>query len=360
MKILIPILGFGRAGGYRVLSEFANHWVRQGHTVDFLAPETSDEPYFPTIAGTLWARFDGSLTANPLHRYPANRFRGFANVVAPYRALKRVGSDYDIVLANHSFTAWSVRLARVGKAKRFYYIQAYEPEYFLQEKYLFAWALAKASYELGMIQIVNAPLYRNFKNIRTDNVVPPGIDLNLFHPKAVSKVFLNAREVTLGCIGRHEPSKGTRYVLEAFERLWQEDKRYRLCVAYGNLPQEWNHEACEVVVPKNDDELADFYRSVDILIAPVTVQHGAPHYPVMEALACGTPVITTGHMPASSSNSWLVPNRDAAAIAQAVRAIAADPNYGARIVQGLEDIKLFAWENLSKAMLELFSEVSSP
>jgi len=41
--------------------------------------------------------------------------------------------------------------------------------------------------------------------------------------------------------------------------------------------------ACVVVVPGNDTELADYYRSVDILIAPGTVQHGAPHYPVMEA-----------------------------------------------------------------------------
>jgi hypothetical protein len=33
MKILIPILGFGRTGGYRVLSQLATEWCKQGHAV---------------------------------------------------------------------------------------------------------------------------------------------------------------------------------------------------------------------------------------------------------------------------------------------------------------------------------------
>jgi len=44
MRILIPIGGFGRAGGYRVLSELANHWIALGATVDFLVDHRSDPP----------------------------------------------------------------------------------------------------------------------------------------------------------------------------------------------------------------------------------------------------------------------------------------------------------------------------
>jgi len=62
MRIIIPVLGFGRAGGNRVLSEFANEWVKQGCKVDFLCPDSSDEVYFPTSARVLWVDGFGRIS----------------------------------------------------------------------------------------------------------------------------------------------------------------------------------------------------------------------------------------------------------------------------------------------------------
>ena len=61
MKILIPIIGFAPAGGYRVLSELANHWIKIGFKVDFLLNEYSSPPYFPTIAGIIWTTNSGRV-----------------------------------------------------------------------------------------------------------------------------------------------------------------------------------------------------------------------------------------------------------------------------------------------------------
>ena len=63
MRILVPILSFGRAGGYRVLSELANNWVSRNHDVDFLSPDSSDEPYFPTKAEIRWVNGEGVVSA---------------------------------------------------------------------------------------------------------------------------------------------------------------------------------------------------------------------------------------------------------------------------------------------------------
>ena len=60
--------------------------------------------------------------------------------------------------------------------------------------------------------------------------------------------------------------------------------------------------------PNCDSELADYYRSIDILIAPSFLQLGAYHYPVIEALACGTAVITAGYLPGNKYNSWILKN----------------------------------------------------
>jgi glycosyltransferase involved in cell wall biosynthesis len=93
---------------------------------------------------------------------------------------------------------------------------------------------------------------------------------------------------------------------------------FYLTVAFGNLPENWRHDRVEILTPASDTELSNFYREIDVLIAPGIVQLGACHYPVIEAMACGTPVITTGYYPADSTNSWIVPVKDSHAIANSV------------------------------------------
>ena len=350
MKILVPILGFDRSGGYRVLSEFANYWISAGHTVKFLVPDTSQKPYFPTNADIISSDSLGRTHSELISVAKKKHLQGFYNLLTLYRGLNSIGKNYDIILANQSLTTWPVRFARLGSAKRFYYIQAYEPEYYSLSKAPVKWLLSKISYYLGFEPIVNAPIYCNYKNIKAKKVVPPGVDLNIFYPNNLLKNLKNKDEIVLGCIGRKEPSKGTNYILDAFEKLWFEDKRYRLRVAYGNLPQKWKHPAAEIVVPKNDNELAEYYRSVVILIAAGTVQHGAAHYPVLEAMACGIPVVTTGYLPADRSNSWIVENRDAEAIKNAIISIVTDENYTDRVCRAFEALQEFAWEKAAKAM----------
>ena len=93
------------------------------------------------------------------------------------------------------------------------------------------------------------------------------------------------------------------------------------------------------------------------MVAPGTVQLGAPHYPVLEAMACGIPVITTGYMPASreNNNAWIVPIADADSIAQAIlEAIEAPHLREKRKQKGLEDIQKFSWQAVAKIFLDLF------
>ena len=183
----------------------------------------------------------------------------------------------------------------------------------------------------------------------------PGIDFKLFYPNNLNKKdFTETQEIILGCIGRHEPAKGIRYALEAFEALYAKDQRFRLHVAFGNLPVNWNHPGLTVVIPKSDKELGEYYRSLDIMLAPGIVQLGAPHYPVMEAMACGIAVVNTGYLPASKENSWIIDVGSASAIVDAVSDVICCPNRQAKIDEALEDIADFGWECVSKKMSEIF------
>lgn len=353
MRILIPVTGFGRAGGYRVLSEMANAWVRAGHAVDFLAPDTSGMPYFPTVAGIIWCDLNGLVSVGNDNRQFTPR-RGWQLLVTLYRSLKNIGNDYDIVLANHSFTAWPTRFAIKNRKKTFYYIQAYEPEYYKMEKRPLGYLFSRLSYFLGLRQIVNTAVYTQHYGVSGDHVVPFGIDRKTFRPKTEVDSISGYDHITIGCIGRAEPAKGTKYVLEAFETLWANDKRFRLKVAYGNLPNDWAHEAVETVIPKNDDELAAFYRSLDILMAAGTVQHGAPHYPVLEAMASGVPVVHTGYLPGNEFNSWIARSKSSSSLAKQVKLIVAENNLTEKTKKAIQDVEPFAWDAVAQSMISCF------
>lgn len=362
MKILIPIIGFGSAGGYRVLSELANHWRLAGHAVDFLVDERTADPYFPTQARIRYFSKNGRVFDDIL-REKGRKFslngNAFSIYVGMWRALRRIGVDYDIILANHSLTAMPVAFVRVGLARKFYYVQAYEPEYYALEKgiksKILKW-LSMLSYKLPLQQVANAPIYIGYRTVRAKHWVPPGVDESIFWRRPFPPSFGPMRSWTIGVIGRREPTKGTRYVLEAFEELARRDPDAHLKIAFGNLPEGWHHDRAEVVIPRSDHELADYYRSVDILIAPGTVQLGACHYPVLEAMACGTPVVTTGYLPADDSNAWIVPIADSAAIAAAAISIkTTDPD---ALLKKLNlasiSISKFSWRNVSKKFVDLF------
>ncbi|GAA3786546.1 glycosyltransferase family 4 protein [Qipengyuania pelagi] len=351
MRILIPVLGFARAGGYRVLSELANAWLRAGHEVSFVAPATSGQPYFPTQASIHWVDEDGRNVDSPHGKGET----GLGNLRALFAGIRRLHHDFDVVLANHSLTTWPTVLARVPRGKRFYYIQAYEPEYYVLERRPLLWLLSRLSYALPLTQIANASIYRHAL-VRPFAIVPFGIDLSLFRPK-LSSQRQPSEPLIIGTIGRSEPQKGALYVLKAFEELYASDPRHRLRIAYGNLPAGWSHPAAEIVVPSNDAELAEFYRSIDVLVAAGTVQHGAPHYPALEALASGAALVTTGFEPATSENAWIVPNRDATAIAEAIREISTRPDAASRRSNsGYEAVQAFGWDVVSAKMLDVFAK----
>lgn len=355
MRIVIPVTGFTRSGGSRVLARFATEWVRAGHDVAFVVNARSTPPYFPTEARVCWVDDAGREVASSAavdEPLGAGRYAP-GNIACLRPALNRYAVDADAVLANHSLTAWPVYRART-RARKVYYVQAYEPEYVTERgvRARAKRAVLRSTYHLPLHRVVNAPMYFRYKALRARYFVPPGVDEVLFRPDPARRP-LETVPLTLGCIGRPEPGKGTRFALDAYALLRARGLPVRLAVAYGAVPPE--HErlpGLTVVRPRNDAELADYYRSLDVLIAPGTVQHGAPHYPVMEAMACGVPVVTTGYMPAAPDNAWLVPVADSAAIAAAVTEILANPAEArARAARGLEAMRPFRWPTVAARML---------
>src|SRR5665647_746703 len=126
MKILIPVLGFGHSGGNRVLSKLADELIILGHFVEFLSPDTSNIPYFPTSASLLWADKNGNLT--PSHITTGKKGTALSNLVRLTKAILKLNKGtYDIIIANHSLTTIPIKIAGLVD-KTLYYVKAYEPD----------------------------------------------------------------------------------------------------------------------------------------------------------------------------------------------------------------------------------------
>jgi glycosyltransferase involved in cell wall biosynthesis len=360
MRILIPSFGFSAAGGYRVLSELANHWIAAGHEADFLVDQRTHAPYFPTRARLRYFdRHGREVRAEDRAGSFAKAGNAPSIYIGMWRALRRVSCDYDVILANQSLTAWPVSLAlppRPGSKGRFYYVQAYEPEYYALERGAKARVLqllSMLSYRLPLRQVANAPIYVDHPWIRATEWIPPGIDPHCFVRRSTREGQPDG--FTVGIVGRREPAKGTVDALAAFELLAARHAEVRLSVAFGNLPDGWQHPRASVVTPHNDTELAAWYRSLDVMVAPGTVQLGACHYPVLESMASGVPLVTTGYLPADTSNAWLVPVRSPRAIAAAVEEVMTAPAavLQAKLDRAAASIEPFFWQQVASRFLAL-------
>ncbi len=350
MKIIIPLLGtFGKSGGFRVLSQLANHWINDNHEVVFLSYINAEDPYFPTDAKILYYDNSGNIKTQKNKQYPKALLGMFSLREALRKALNKL--EADIVLANHSFTALPVKKSTI-KAKKFYYVQAYEPEYYYHNtiKDKIYKAISKKSYKLGLNIIVNAPMYMDYKEIKTDKFVFPGLDLNVFYPKQKNE---DTDKFILGTIGRLEEYKGTKYVLDAFKLLRNDlGEKVELHIAFGEDSFK-KIDGVKVIFPNGDNQLAEFYNSLNVYISAGLVQLNAVHYPVIESMACKTPVITTGYLPANSENAWMVPIKDSIEIKNKILDIL-NSNTNTKTESAYKEIQQFDWRNVSDKMMNYF------
>ena len=352
MKILIPLVGsFSKEGGWRVLSELANSWIKMGHEVVFLSHQHYKEPYFPTVAQIIFYNNKGEISSSGSTEYPLP-FGGPFSLRRLLRiALNRL--EADVVLATQHFTVDPIKKSSIN-AKKFYYVQAYEPEFYNEGplRYKIYKIIAQNSYKKGLSIIVNSPMYKNYKGIKADKVIYPGLNLNIFHPANEKK---QKNVLILGTIGRTEVFKGTGYILDAFKILRKElGEKVELHIAFGN--EEWSKiDGVTMHYPKGDLQLADYYRSLDCYICAQYIQLQAVHYPVIETMACGIPLITTGYYPSNENNSWIIKPKDPKDIVSKVWEMIKNPDLTQKRKDiALQSIKEFEWNTLAEKMINFF------
>lgn len=116
----------------------------------------------------------------------------------------------------------------------------------------------------------------------------------------------------------------------------------------------------EIVGYVSDEGLADEYRRADMLVYP-SIYEGFG-LPVIEAMACGTPVVTStgGSLPEVAGDAAVIVDPfDVSAIAAGIRRLAEDPILATTLRErGIRRAGQFTWAEAARRHLEIYREVA--
>lgn len=202
-------------------------------------------------------------------------------------------------------------------------------------------------------------------------VVPYGVDAARFHPDAAARARVRA---ALGvgdttpmvfAVGRFVRKKGFEYLIDAAARL--PGDAIVVLAGDGDLRTEFETRAREAGVVDRirfpglllQDAVADYLAAADIAVVPSVRDDagnvdGLPNV-VMETLAAGTPLIATpaggiGAVLEHNRTALLVPERDAEALATAIKALIANPSQRTALATAARDLVLtrFGWPRVAE------------
>ena len=228
------------------------------------------------------------------------------------------------------------------------------------------WAAANAQ---GLVSVSRAlgdrflPLGISREKIR---VLRNGVDLDLFRPQpekgAALRQELNLDGPVLLSVGNLIELKGHHIVIDAMQSL---PSATLLIVGEGPMEAALRERAAaaglqsrvRVLGPIPHRELPHYYNAVDLLVL-ASSREGMPNV-VLEALACGTPVVACDvggvrEVVAEPVAGCVVESRNAAGVASAVLDVLAR-RPGRQAVS--DYAQRFSWEDTSHGQLDLFKDV---
>lgn len=290
MKItFVKAGGFNLSGGDRVIAMYAKHLKDRGHEILIISTPPEYPSFFSQVRGLL----KGETWKFKNKKLPSH----FDNLDVECKIIDSIRPitdgdlpDADVVIATWWETAeWVANLSE-AKGAKVYYIQHHEVfDYVPKER-------AAATYSLPMHKITVSQwlidIMRTQYGDHNVSLVLPSVDAEQFFAPPRTK----QSTPTVGLIYSTASWKGSDICLKAFSLARKKVPNLRL-VALGNLsneslPTEFKDKSStEFIYPVAQNELKNFYSKCDAwLLGSRSEGFGLP---ILEAMACRTPVIST-------------------------------------------------------------------
>ncbi len=311
------------SGGSRVLAIHAQMLQEKGHDVYIVAPELTE--YFPDSRQRylylIKNKIKDIFSINPPDKHQLNKHPYFNQINVPILLAK--GKDYvessdvpnaDIVVATWWLTAEWIASFPPEKGVKCYFVQHHELHDYLPIKQV------KATYYSPFHKIVVAQWLSDYMEAEYSDkdvsLVENGVDLAQFHASPRQRQI----NPTVGFMYSATTWKGCNVVFEALQSVAQKIKNLKV-VGFGlAMPGENDSFFDKYFYDPPQSQLREIYSRCDVWI--VSSYREGFGLPLLEAMACRTPVISTavGAAPELLQNDAgiLVKPGDPDAMAQAV------------------------------------------
>lgn len=347
MRITFVLPWAGLAGGVRVVGEHARRLERRGHHVTVIS--------LPWPRFTLTQRLRSFLHGGGLLREPPGGSH-LCGLPLDHRVLDHPGPvtdadvpDGDVVVATWWETAEWVASLSPSKGAKVHFIQGYDavsyedvwPETVQRVLAGFALPLEKVVVSQWLVDMV-----RPWASGQPITCVANSVDREQFFAPPREKQSIP----TFGFMHSEAPYKGCDVVLAAIEKLRPSLAKMRLLSFGANKPKRLRPPAgCEFVLLPPQPKLREIYSACDAwLFASRKEGFGLP---ILEAMACRTPVIATpaGAAPQllSRGGGVLVGMDDAVGMAAAMLQVAHMPATQWRLMSqhAYETVADYTWEH---------------
>lgn len=375
MKINFTLYSTYMTGGVRAIFEVANGLSQRGHDVTITSLE-GDHAWFPLKARVIYVEKPNFIKIlNPIKKIKSRESLRYSSI-SPVLDQMKMGfeadlikplteaiPDCDINIATWFLTSFAV--FRSGKGKQFYFFMDFDE---LAEKHgHYYHQLFKESLYLPLnIITISTWLKEWIKERYNKNAIVAGVGIehNVFYPRPSMLDDITGYKV-MG-IFRGFDYKGDSDLINAFNIVAGKIPGLNPIIVCSKDTFNGLNEKNDIEFDytffesPSDDKLAELYSSSDLFVFASHIEgYGLPP---LEAMACGTPVVTTDcrgvkDFVVDGENAFLVSPKQPDAIAESIIKLYNDPDLTEDLKKnGLETAEKFTWDRVVDVFEKAFKD----
>lgn len=364
MKINFITVSAHLTGGNRVVMELINGLAARGHDVTLVTFGKKKDLDWIDLKGKV-IEVKRTLTeqvAGWLYRKTFG-FQSFPEEET--RLVLRALPDADAHIAVFSYLGFAVH--RHAQGMPFQFFMHYEP---LVREEGYKKKVMEESYLLPVPKIVNSTwLERTIKEKTGQDalgMVYPAIDHRIFRVRKEREPVDKKGTIKIVSLAKYKWWKGFPDALRAVDIVRK--RGYKIdFLAFGGqfdpatLPEDVRRIPFTFVGSKMNDDLAEFYSDADMLVS-ASYFESFP-LPPIEAMACGTPVVTTPFgtedYARDRETAMVVPAKRPEAMAEAIIELIENKNLYLKLAKaGPHEAKKFTWDAAAEQMERILKSSS--
>ncbi|KLU67598.1 glycogen synthase [Desulfosporosinus acididurans] len=327
MKIVIPAVSLEKGGGARFLYQVANALIDRGQNVEFVMPQQG------------------------IVEWPVR-----AKITRVKELSPKAFPSCDFILPNFYSTVFPAWQSKKGKVVRLSLV--YEPLCVANPE------LSKATYSIDAPIVTISQWQRQLilsEVGRDSSVISGGVDSAFFHPSPKLSARTGQKTIFYILRGPGYSWKGNSDFLEACKYLKERFPNFTLLVVN---PEEQTFETTfpyTIMKAKSDQEMALLYARADLFVyASYYESFGLPP---LEAMACGTAVITTDcggnrDYTRNGENCIVIQPSDVMALTEAMYHLLTNDNERQRFADaGQTFAKSWTWQRTADQLISVLKQL---